>query len=141
MSYTTEVLVPNGSMPSPDKWADAIRAAGFDLELYRDFEVGAHSGFLPCTYKGLPSGFELFFEAGGAVSFVTHSDMSEAISAAIAAGVLCEMTGGKLIDNGDEPPIEATAAVTWARNTEAECLTADAEPVPKPSPPWWKFWG
>ena len=95
------------------------------------------SGFLPCKYKGHDAGFEYYFEPAGpvvesgerlqgaiagrdsVVSFVTHSDLREAITSVIASGVLCAISDGVLFD--DQFTV-ASAATAWAGDGERSIL-------------------
>ena len=61
MSISRTVYLRRANMLSPKAWADAIRAAGFPVDLDMDFDVERHSGYLPCRYEGRESGFEYFF--------------------------------------------------------------------------------
>src|SRR5262249_31747700 len=46
------VYLPRASMPTPARWAEAIRNAGFPVELETDFDPDTAIGFLPCRYEG-----------------------------------------------------------------------------------------
>ncbi len=120
MSISRTVYVRRENMLTPKVWAEAIRAAGFPMEMDADFDVEHFSGFLPCRYDGQGSGFEYFFstlaemkadngddesfaipdvgdrEIG--VSFVTHSSMRGLATAVVAAAVLCAQADGVLYD-------------------------------------------
>ena len=130
MSVDLTVYVARGRMPSPTRWAEAIREAGFPAELDADFDVDAFTGFLPCKYDSKPGGFE--YSAGKitdedrvnlglppecdlAVTFATHSDMKELATAVIAAAVLCQLTSGRLSDPQAGEDVTASQALSWAR--------------------------
>jgi hypothetical protein len=124
-------------MPAPEAWAEALRAAGFPMEMDTDFDVERLSGFLPCRYDGQNAGFEYFFstlaeikaenadnedfaipEVGDrdiAVSFVTHASMRGLVTAVAAAAVLCEKADGVLHDEEAGELISAKDAVANAR--------------------------
>jgi hypothetical protein len=130
MSVDLIVFLPRAKMPTPARWAEAIREAGFLADLDTDFDVDAFSGFLPCAYDGKPGGFEYLpspldsgerAELGASaehdfsVTFATHSDMRELATSVIAAAVLASLAGGKLSDPQAGEDIEAPHALDWAR--------------------------
>ncbi len=129
MSISRTVYLRRDDLLDPKSWAEAIRAAGFPMELDADFEVETFSGFLPCRYEGKSAGFEYYFatrdaedfgppEIGDrdvAISFVTHSSMRELVTAVIAAATLCEKTNGILVDEESGDRIPARAALADAR--------------------------
>jgi hypothetical protein len=124
------VYLPRASMPTPARWAEAIRDAGFPVELEADFDPDTAVGFRPCQYDGAPAGFEYYSsllsererqELGApagcdfSVNLVTHSDLREFATSLIAASVLCHLSGGVLVDPqvGDRQP--ASGVLAWAR--------------------------
>ncbi len=128
MSISRTVIVNRTRMPTPTAWADAIRAAGFPMEMTTDFDIAEHSGFLPCTYDGVPAGFELFFttdeellehddigDRDAAISFVTHSSMRDLACAIVAAGVLAAKCDGIVFDEESGERIDADEALAYAR--------------------------
>jgi hypothetical protein len=142
VSVSVSVFLKQGTMPTPAVWQEALRRHGFDLKL-DDFDPASHSGFLPAQYRGRPAGFEFYRDiiedpddlgsdecAQAAadydeyVSLVTHSNIYEALSATVAAGVLAELTGGLLWqdESGEGHPPEK--AVPWARAVEREALAS-----------------
>jgi hypothetical protein len=139
MSVTVSVFFNAARAPTPVEWQDVIRAAGFDVQLDTDFDFQTFSGFLPATYRGAPAGFELSFEriaadgslgskertaaAAGADScamLVTHSNLREMVSAALAAAVLAALTGGVLFDDESNEAHSSSEAAVWARAVEKE---------------------
>jgi hypothetical protein len=107
------VYLRRAAMPTPEQWQQAIRAAGFPVDLDTDFEVDTFTGFLPCKFRGADTGFEYFseevkeqdrVEAGlppgtdFAVTLVTHSDLGEFATSLLAAGALCHASSGLLVD-------------------------------------------
>lgn len=106
------------------------------MELDVDFDPKTFSGFLPCKHHGQPAGFEYFFQpdaeldddvrsAAGAqrtleISFVTHSDMRELVSAMIASGVLALLSDGIVWSDESGEAFSAPDAITLARETEHE---------------------
>jgi hypothetical protein len=135
MSVDLIVYLPRSAMPSPERWQQAIRDAGFPVELDTDFDVDSFSGFLPCRFRGAEAGFEYFGaqveEAERAqsqapdgcdfsVTLVTHSDLREFACSLLAAGALCDATRGLLVDpqSGESCPPER--ALEWVREQLAE---------------------
>lgn len=115
-------------MPDPSVWADAIAERGFPAELDREFDVDAFSGFLPCRFDGLDTGFEYFSgpvefideldlpdHFDFSVTFSAHSDACELASAVVCAAVLCAISGGILVDPQADRTVAARDAIPWAR--------------------------
>jgi hypothetical protein len=137
MSISRTVYVRRRNMLTPKAWAEAIRAAGFPMEMDTDFDVERLSGFLPCRYDGQDSGFEYFFstlaemkadnednedfeipdvgDRDVGVSFVTHSSMRALATAVVAAAVLCAQTDGVLHDEEAGELVPAKDALSNAR--------------------------
>jgi hypothetical protein len=139
LSVSLSVFLKAGRLPTPVEWQDAIRGAGFQVELDTDFDPRTFSGFLPAKYRELTAGFEYSLEeiAGTAdlgseqrtaaasgqelcMTLVTHSSMAETISAALAAGALAALTNGVLFDDESDEAHPASAATQWARDVEAD---------------------
>jgi hypothetical protein len=130
VSVDLTVYLARAKMPTPLRWAKAIREAGFPVDLDADFDVDTFSGFLPCAYDGKPGGFEYFAgqvtdedhvdlslpaEYDFSVTFATHSDMRELATSVIAAAVLCQLAGGQLSDPQAGEDVAASQALSWAR--------------------------
>ena len=62
MSIVVEVRFPPGSLPSPQAWQASIEANNFAVEIDSDFDPITFTGFLPARYKGLPAGFEYYYD-------------------------------------------------------------------------------
>lgn len=143
MPLENHVFITREKMPSPSSWQAAIRKAGFPLEMETQFDVSQFDGFLPCQYQGVGCGFEYFSEGievaqaaeeamltteetqylgnrNFRVTFVTYSDYREAISAVIAAAVLCHMADGVLAEGGESPLTPATKVLAWANDLVTE---------------------
>ncbi len=127
MSVELTVYLSREMMPDPKRWAEAIVEAGFSVELDLDFDVDSFSGYLPCRYAGADSGFEyssgpiefideleLPNEFDFSVTFSTHSDMRELASSVVAAGVLCSVGRGILVDPQADVTVKSDDAVAWA---------------------------
>jgi hypothetical protein len=153
MSLTSTVYLHHSKLPDPKAWAAAIRSAGFALEMDSDFDVKTFSGFLPCTHEGEKAGFEYYYgeidpadlsdetraNLGGRdvyVSFVSHSEIRELISAVIAASVLCDLADGVFHDDESGEDFSAQTALERARDLELEMKAElDAPPMVRPPPP------
>ena len=132
MSVSRAVYVHRAKMLEPRAWADAIRAAGFEMAMDSEFSVDEFSGFLPCTLRGHEAGFEYAYEPvedadtskigdrDVRVSFVTGGDMRGLATAVIAAAVLCERCDGVLHDEEADEFVEAKDAMADARALLAE---------------------
>lgn len=134
MSIARTVYLRRTDMLTPQAWADAIRAAGFPMEMDTAFDVEDFSGFLPCRYDGESAGFEYFFSTTAqigaegeddlpdvgdrdvGVSFVTHSSTRDLVAATIAAAVLCVQTGGMLYDEEAGELMATNEALAYARD-------------------------
>jgi hypothetical protein len=145
MSVDLCIYLARPTMPSPEQWANAIRFAGFPVELDRDFNVDTQTGFLPCLFEQSQSGFEYFSRALSekeqadldtphgcdfAVTLVTHSDLRETATALIAAGVLCKLTGGIVFDPQTGASYTASTVLNWVQEqlVEIERYNQSARP-------------
>lgn len=106
------------------------------MDLDVEFDPKTFSGFLPCVHQGHPSGFEYYFQpdaelddelrrAAGSkrtleISFVTHSDMRELVSAMIASGVLALLSDGIVWSDESGDAFSGPDAISLARETEGE---------------------
>ncbi len=130
MSVDLIVYLPRASMPTPARWAQAIRDAGFPVELESDFDPDTATGFRPCRYRGALSGFEYYSsplskqernELGAppncdfSVNLVTHADLREFAVSLIAASVLCHLSGGVLFDPQTGEKYPALSVLSWAQ--------------------------
>ena len=134
MSVTQRVLLDPTRLPSIEDWAHEIRARGFALEIDTAVDPETFSGYLPCVHRGHASGFEYFLQrdaeldddvraAAGTqrtleISFVTHSDMRELVTAMIASGVLALLSDGVVWSDESGEALSGLAAVDLARETE-----------------------
>jgi hypothetical protein len=104
VSVDLMVYMPRASMPTPVRWAKAIADAGFPVELESDFDPFTATGFRPCRFRGVLSGFEYYCRRVSEaeqrdlelpskydlyVNLVTHSDLREFATSLISACVLC----------------------------------------------------
>jgi hypothetical protein len=130
VSVDLVVYLPRASMPNPERWAQAIRDSGFAVELGTAFDPDTATGFHPCRFRGVESGFEYYAsrlseeerrELGAppgcdfSVNLVTHSDLRECATSLIAASVLCQISGGLLVDPQSGERFAAPVVLAWAR--------------------------
>lgn len=146
MSVENSVFLRRERLPTLSQWCDAIHRAGFEMEMDVDPDIQTLEGFLPCTYKGAPAGFEFYTEeldTGGLsadeleqigdrlflVTLVTHADFGQYMTSMIASAVLCSISDGLLAEGGEPPFISATEAVIWAQRCEPEIARMMGNPV------------
>jgi hypothetical protein len=130
VSIALNVYLARAAMPAPEGCAEAIRDAGFPVDLDTDFDPDTATGFRPCLFRGVPSGFEDFSsrvndherkEIGApancdfSVTLVTFSDLREFATALIAASVLCRLSGGLLVDPQAGERYPSSDVLAWAR--------------------------
>jgi hypothetical protein len=123
-------------MLAPEQWAAAIIDAGFEAGLDPDFDVDTYHGFLSCSYKGEPAGFEydadhltdndrealaLPDKYDFVVSFITGSDMREFITSLIASVVLCSQTDGLFFDPQNGKRIGGRLVLQMLKSRVADC--------------------
>ena len=160
MSVEVLIHVAADRMPSPQEWQAAIATGGFPVSIDTDFDVEKFSGFLPCTYKDLPAGFEYRYsliephELRGLgvpenlpiqVALVTHSSFVELATSTIAAAILAHLTDGLLVDTEEGKQYDSNESLTWAKRIVAEVDQELAKPVQparllQNQKPWWRFW-
>lgn len=134
MSVTLYVSCKKASLPSRQKWQEAIKSAGFDLVL-DNFDWRTHSGFLPVTFNGERSGFELLVEDAKplarqlqvtlpaandvVVSFGFGSDKAEGDAAACASASLAQCVGGLYFDEYSDDLLDGETAIHIAQDSIA----------------------
>ena len=131
MSYDLIVYLARSAMPTPTNWRDAIRDAGFIVELDTDFDVDSFSGFLPCPVEGKLSGFEYYASATAAnlareldlnsnvnfsIQFCIGSSPLELTSALAASSTLAKLSDGVLHDPQQGESVLSNEAVSWAKS-------------------------
>ncbi len=129
MSVDLIVYLPRASMPTPERWAKAIRDAGFPVEMETAFDADTSSGFRPGRFAGVPSGFEYYSsllteqeqsELGVppsydfSVNLLTHADLREFATALIASSILCQLSDGLLVDPQAGERYSASEVLAWA---------------------------
>jgi hypothetical protein len=139
MSVSTEVFLRSERMPIWQTLREGIVARGFALDLHVAFDMN-HSGFLPCRYQGRDSGFEFVhpnrrcrrgrpripgrvfetYDGDLGVSMTTRAWSDDLQCATIVAGVLAELSGGRVRENGSGDCVKSDRALAWARALERE---------------------
>jgi hypothetical protein len=130
MSVDSFFFVRNEKLPTIAQWQAALDAAGVGVVLENIGDLRKHSGYLPATYRGQPSGFEWFYgpiadNFGGdvpdgldgrqhVINCVTHSDMRELACALAACAALSELADGLLYDEESGGLLDPAAAMTQA---------------------------
>src|SRR5262249_31606314 len=98
-------------------------------------DLRKHTGYLPATYRGQPSGFEWFYgplaENFGddapdgldgrehVIDCVTHSDMTELICGLVACSVLSQVADGLFFDEESGAVVSANQALQTALGIES----------------------
>jgi hypothetical protein len=136
MPADLHVYLPRSSMLAPEQWAAAIIDAGYEAQLDPDFDVDTFNGFLRCSYKGEPAGFEydsdhltdndrealaLPAKYDFVVSFITGSSIRDFITSLIASVVLCSQTGGLFSDPESGDRIPAGLVLQMLKSKVSEC--------------------
>lgn len=137
MSVASSVFLKRSAMPTPARWAAAIREAGFALKLDEAFNVETFEGFLPCEHAGVESGFEYFFRTADLsplspeqrrfvgdrdleILFVTRARWHDLISAITAGCVLAQLTDGVRWDQEGGELESGADALASARSVVAD---------------------
>jgi hypothetical protein len=138
MSADLIVYLQHSSMPTPAGWQQAIRDAGFPVDLDTDFDPDTLGGFLPCKLQGAEAGFEYYArrlspaeaeEVGAPVGadfsvvLNTHSDLRDFACSAVAAGALAWASGGQLVNPQSGESFASADAVGWADEQFAKFST------------------
>lgn len=132
MSVETTVILEKNKLPSPMELQKFISEEKFELSLDTNFTWDEHEGFLRCSYKGQPSGFELYTSSytpselveelvtpeesillqnrAYLVTFVTHSNVIDALSAHLVYSCLTKISDGFLLENSEPPFLSANEA-------------------------------
>src|ERR1051325_456994 len=113
MSFDLFVYLRRSAMPTPREWYRGIKESGFPVDLETDFDRDEHTGFLPCNFRGQQSGFEYSSrrldddekreceipdDLDFVVTFATGANLREFATSLIAAGTLCWLAVGILVD-------------------------------------------
>jgi hypothetical protein len=128
MSYDLIVELKRTNMPTPDKWHSSIIDAGFPADLYKDFDVDSHTGFLPCHINGEVSGFEYYargIDQNNSLPSLPSADFSilfsigsrplELVSALAASSTLAAISSGTVVDPQSGESVISEHAIAWAK--------------------------
>jgi hypothetical protein len=128
MSVELVVYLRRAAMPTPARWQQAVRDAGYSVELETDFDVDTSTGYRPCKFRGEDAGFEYYSftmnqedrakagappDADFAVTLVTHSDLREFATSSVAGGVLCLVSGGLLVETESGESFSSGRVLEW----------------------------
>jgi hypothetical protein len=136
MSVDSFFFVRDDKLPTISQWQAALDAAGVGIVLEVVGDIRTHSGYLPATFRGKPSGFEWFYGTvvenfGGdlpdnlqgrehVVNCVTHSDLSELVCGLVACSVLSQVADGLFLDEESGGVIGPDEALKMALGIEAQ---------------------
>jgi hypothetical protein len=114
MSVDSFFFVRDAKLPTILQWQAALDRAGVGIVLEDVGDLRKHTGYLPATHRGHPSGFEWFYgpvaeNFGGeppdgldgqehVINCVTHSDMRELVCGSVACSVLLQLADGMFFD-------------------------------------------
>lgn len=135
MSVNSFFFVHDEKLPTISQWQAALDQSGDGIVFEDVGDLRKHTGYLPATYRGKPSGFEWFYGplrdtlAGNppegldgrahVVNCVTHSDMGELVCGLIACAVLSQLADGVFLDEESGGLLGADAALEMARGIES----------------------
>ena len=137
MSVDTFVFLPEGRLPTVAEWQNALDDAGVGVVLEDVGDLRTHTGYIPATLKGRPSGFEwlsgtvdeIFGEEPEELSehpeaccFTTRSDVGELVCALYSAAVISRSGGGLIYDEEEDSFVGADPVFTIAREIEEQEL-------------------
>lgn len=152
MAVSVTVRLEERRIPTRDEWQEGMRAMGFPFLLDHGFDPFLQQGLVAVVDPAGETGFEYYCErkrGRAALSFVYGESARGAICAVVAAGCLCQMSGGVLEEDSTGASFDSLMVLDWVRRQEAglaplvraelgEVLAAAVPPAP--ARPWWKFW-
>ena len=135
MSVDSFFFVRDARLPTISQWQAALDRAGVGIVLENVGEP-QHSGYLPATHRGHPSGFEWSYgpvaeNFGGdppdgldgrdhVIDCVTHGDLRELVCGLVACSVLSQLADGVFLDE-DAGSLQApSAALSQALSLEQQ---------------------
>lgn len=134
MSVQSFFFVRDGKLPTVAQWQAALDKADVGIMLEDVGNLREHTGYLPASRRGHPSGFEWFYgpiadnfgddpPAGldgrdHVVNCVTDSNMRELVCALVACSVLSQLADGLLLDEESGELLEPPAALEQALASE-----------------------
>jgi hypothetical protein len=136
MSVDSFFFVRDEKLPTLSQWQTALDGAGVGIELEDVGDLRSHTGYLPATFRGQPSGFEWFYgplaqNFGGAapngldgrqhvINCVTHSDMTELVCGLVACSVLSQVADGLFLVEESGGLVNANQALQVALGIEPQ---------------------
>ena len=135
MSVDSFFFIRDEKLPTISQWQAALDQAGVGIVLEDVGDLREHTGYLPATHRGHPSGFEWFYGRlaeyfGGdppagldgrehVVNCVTHSDMRELVCCSAACSVLMQLADGVYFDEESGTVMDPSAALAEALAMES----------------------
>ena len=135
MSVESFFFVRDPKLPTIPQWQAALDKAGVGIVLEDVGDLRKHTGYLPATHRGHPSGFEWFYgpvaeNFGGdlpdglegrehVINCVTHSDMRELVCGSVACSVLLQLADGVFFDEESGGVLAPAAALALALSMES----------------------
>lgn len=135
MSVDSFFFVRDAKLPTIAEWQAALDRAGVGIVLEDVGDLRTHTGYLPATHRGQPSGFEWYYGSlaghfGGhppvgldgreyVVNCVTHSDMRELVCGSVACSVLSQLADGMFLD-------EESGALLGPQESLAQALAMES---------------
>jgi hypothetical protein len=136
MSVDSFFFLRDDRLPTVSQWQGALDRAGTGIILEDVGDLRDHTGYLPATHRGHPSGFEWYYgpladnfggeppdglaDRGHAINCVTHSDLRELVCGLIACSVLIQGADGLFLDEESEQVVGADAALEKATALESQ---------------------
>ena len=161
MALTQTVYLTKANVPSRELLEAAIRRLGFDLKIDPAYKPFESEGFLPCTFAGQNSGFEIHFGASYeatttfprlkneigprdvAIRIRWGGDMTECICVLVFSAALASEFGAVVHYENDDSIIskeellsQISAAMASPRLQRRSGRPAQIET----KNPWWKLW-
>jgi hypothetical protein len=152
MAVSVTVRLEERRIPSRDEWQEGMRAMGFPFLFDHAFDPFLQHGVLKVMDPAGETAFEYYCErkrGWAALSFVYGESARGAICAIVAAGCLCEMSGGVLEEDHTGASFDSLMVRDWVSRQEAGLVPliraelgqvfAAAAPPPKKKS-WWQIW-
>jgi hypothetical protein len=130
MSVDSYFFVRDAKLPTIAEWQAALDLSDVGIVLEDVGDLRNHSGYLPATHRGYPSGFEWTYGLlaenfggevpsgldgrGHVINCVTHSDMRELVCGLVACSILSLMADGVFLDEESGGLLVPTKALAQA---------------------------
>lgn len=133
MSLELHVFLSIPSLPTVEAWQAYCRSNDFEMELYSALNTAEHSGFVPCVFQGISTGFEYYLDDAKEIaetypelshdigpyervaSFRWGANIDECAVAIMAACALAGLTDGLMYDPQDGALYHGSDALGYAR--------------------------